>query len=273
MNSLFTHYPVIIKSGGDIATAVAHKLFRAGFPVVITELENPMMVRRTISFANCIYEKTWTVEGVTAVLAEDPLDFMKILRNGRIPVIIDPGCRTKNLIQPVILVDGILAKRNSGTAKEDAPVVIALGPGFIAGEDAHAVIETNRGHELGRILFEGQAAPNTGVPGQIGGYALERVLRSPVPGMVQNHTTIGAAVKAGELICSVEGQPVFTQIDGVVRGLIKEGLLVKEYEKLGDVDPRGDTKYCWSISDKGRNIAGAVLEAILILMNERQRRR
>lgn len=268
MKAMFRQYPVIIKSGGDIATAVAHKLSRAGFPVIITELERPMMVRRTVSFANCIYEKEWTVEGVTSVLAESPEEVQAILESDKIPVIIDPNCRIREIFKPGILVDGILAKRNCGTHKEDASVVIALGPGFTAGIDADVVIETNRGHDLGMLLFEGQAAPNTGAPGNIGGYDLERVLRSPIAGQVHTHVSIGTQVKAGDLICSVEGFPVHSQIDGVVRGLIMNGLVVKEREKLGDVDPRGDVKYCRSISDKGRNIAGAVLEAILILLNE-----
>jgi len=262
---MFSKHCVIVKGGGDLATAVIHKLFRTGFPVIITELEKPMMVRRTVSFANCIYEKEWTVEGVTAVLTnEEGID--QILQDGKIPVVIDPSCNIRQKVKPSIIVDAILAKRNLGTRLNDAPIVIGLGPGFVAGEDVNAVIETNRGHDLGKIIFDGKAAPNTGVPGDIKGYTIQRVLRSPCEGIVKNEVEIGSMVKIGDVICTVNGVSVHTQINGVVRGLIKDGLNVSLNEKIGDIDPRGELKYCNIISDKGRNIAGGVLESILILL-------
>ncbi|QEK13063.1 EF2563 family selenium-dependent molybdenum hydroxylase system protein [Crassaminicella thermophila] len=267
---MFSKYIVIIKGGGDIATAVAYKLFRAGFKVIITELEKPMMVRRTVSFANCIYEKEWTVEGVTSAFAEKEKDIERILKSGKIPVFVDPACKILEKIQPTILIDAILAKKNCGTQITDAPIVIALGPGFTAGLDVDAVIETNRGHQLGRILFEGKADANTGVPGPIKGYTIERVLRAPCMGIVKNHVEIGDFINKGERICSVGDLVVNAEIDGVVRGLIKDGLFVKKNEKIGDIDPRKDKKYCSLISDKGRNVAGGVLEAILILLQRGQ---
>jgi len=260
---MFSKYCVIVKGGGDLATGVAHKLFRAGFPVIITELEKPMMVRRNVSFANCIYEKKWTVEGVTSVLTnEEGID--KILNDRKIPVLIDPSCNIREKIKPSIIVDAILAKRNLGTRINDAPIVIGLGPGFTAGEDVNAVIETNRGHNLGKVIFCGKAAPNTGVPGDIKGFTIQRVLRSPSKGIVKNQVEIGTMVKIGDIICTVNDITVHAQIDGVVRGLIRDGLSVSFNEKIGDIDPRGELKYCNIISDKGRNIAGGVLEAILI---------
>lgn len=261
---MFSKHCAIVKGGGDLATAVAYKLFRSGFPVIITELENPMMVRRTVSFANCIYEKEWTVEGVTSVLTEEGVD--PILKDGKIPVVIDPLCNIRQKKKPSIIIDAILAKKNLGTRIDDAPIVIGLGPGFSAGEDVHAVIETNRGHDLGKIIFDGKAAPNTGVPGDIKGYTTQRVLRSPCEGIVRNKVEIGSMVNTGDIICTVNGIAVHAQISGVVRGLIKDGLNVSLNVKIGDIDPRGEIKYCNAISDKGRNIAGGVLEAVLMLL-------
>lgn len=263
---MFSKHSVIVKGGGDLATAVAHKLFRSGFPVIITEIEKPTMVRRTVSFANCIYEKEWTVEGVTSVLADEE-GVERVLQDGKIPVVVDPACNICKSIKPTALVDAILAKRNLGTQLKDAPIVIGLGPGFTAGQDVHAVIETQRGHDLGRIIFEGKAAPNTGVPGDVQGYTTQRVLRSPCNGVVKNIVDIGSAVKTGDIICTVNDIAVYAQIDGIVRGLIKDGLNVSYSLKIGDIDPRENIKHCSTISDKGRNIAGGVLEAILMLLN------
>jgi xanthine dehydrogenase accessory factor len=264
---MFSKHYVIVKGGGDLATAVAHKLFRVGFHVVITELEKPMMVRRKVSFANCIYESEWTVDGITSVMTDaDGLD--RVLKDGKIPVLIDPSCNISKQIQPLIIIDAILAKRNLGTQLKDAPVVIGLGPGFIAGEDVNAVIETKRGHNLGRIIFCGAAEPNTGVPGDIKGYTTQRILRSPCEGIVKNQVEIGSVVKQGDIICSVNGEEVNAQIDGIVRGLIETNSNVSLGEKIGDVDPRSDVEYCTTISDKGRSIAGGVLEAVLILLED-----
>lgn len=257
---------VIVKGGGDLATAVAHKLFRVGFPVVVTEINQPMMVRRSVAFANCVYEGKWTVEGVTAELAANIAGVCRIMEAGKIPVLIDPECRIRHEIKPAVLVDAILAKKNCGTALTDAPVVIGLGPGFTAGEDVHAVIETQRGHNLGRVILQGKAAPNTGIPSSIGGYAAERVFRAPCEGVVKNNVEIGIRVMPKNILCWVDGWPVIAEIGGIVRGIIHDGIRVKEGEKLGDIDPRGIEEYCYTISDKGRTIAGGVMEAIFMLV-------
>ncbi|WZL73840.1 selenium-dependent molybdenum cofactor biosynthesis protein YqeB [Clostridiaceae bacterium 35-E11] len=266
---MFTDKKVIVKGGGDLATAVAHKLSRAGFPVMITELEKPMMVRRTVSFANCVYEGEWTVEGVTAVLAHDAQEVERIMKEGKIPLVIDPICQIREVIKPTFIVDAILAKSNCGTKLHHAPIVIGLGPGFTAGEDVHAVIETNRGHHLGRIILQGTAQPNTGVPGNIAGFTNERVFRAPCEGIVRNYVEIGTAVEVGQLLCSVDEREVKAKIRGMVRGLIYDGLRVKENEKLGDIDPRRKREHCHTISDKGRNVAGGALEAMLYLLQNK----
>jgi xanthine dehydrogenase accessory factor len=266
---MFSSYTVIVKGGGDLATAVAHKLFRAGFPVIITELDKPMMVRRNVSFANCVYERQWTVEGITSVLVDDEKEIGNIINEGKIPLIVDPQCHIRFKVKPAIIVDGILAKKNCGTYLKDAPIVIALGPGFNSGEDVHLVVETQRGHNLGKIIFSGGAEPDTGIPGEVKGYTSERILRAPKSGLVKNHMHIGSIVEKGDIICYVDENPIISQISGIVRGLIHEGAKVNKYEKIGHIDPRGIEEYCNTISEKGRNIAGGVLEGILILIKEK----
>lgn len=265
---MFAAYTVLIKGGGDLATAVAHKLFNVGFPVVITELDKPMMVRRNVSFANCVYEKEWTVEGVTSVLVDDENEIEAVIRDGKIPLIVDPLCHISDKIKPAVIVDAKLAKKNTGTCLADAPIVIGLGPGFEAGKDVHLVLETQRGHNLGKLTFKGQAEPNTGIPGEIMGYSKERLIRASNSGYVKNHLQIGSIVEMGDIISFVDGNPQISRIGGIVRGLIHEGILVDKNEKIGDIDPRGIREYCSTISDKGRNIAGGVLEGILIMMKQ-----
>lgn len=265
---MFAAYTVLIKGGGDLATAVAHKLFKVGFPVVITELDKPMMVRRNVSFANCVYEKEWTVEGVTSVLVDDENEIEAVIRDGKIPLIVDPLCHIRDKIKPAVIVDAKLAKKNTGTCLADAPIVTGLGPGFEAGKDVHLVVETQRGHNLGKLIFKGQAESNTGIPGEIMGYSKERLIRASSSGYVENHLQIGSIVEMGDIICFVDGKPQISCIGGIVRGLIHEGILVEKNEKIGDIDPRGIREYCNTISDKGRNIAGGVLEGILILMKQ-----
>ncbi|KPU43044.1 hypothetical protein OXPF_32940 [Oxobacter pfennigii] len=262
---MFSKHCIIIKGGGDLSSATAHKLKRSGFQVIITELEQPRMVRRSVSFGNCVYEKEWTVEGMTSVLTGEE-GIHGILMNGKIPVLIDPSCEIRKKVKPAIIIDAILAKKNLSTDINDAPIVIGLGPGFTAGQDVHAIIETNRGHNLGRIIFDGKAETNTHVPGDVCGYTFERVLRSPECGIIKNHVEIGDIVRSGDIICTVDTTPVYTKIDGIVRGLIKDGIYIDSDYKVGDIDPRRDSEYCYTISDKGRNIAGGVLEAILILL-------
>lgn len=263
---------VLVKGGGDLATGVSHRLHRAGFPVAITEIENPTMVRRTVSFAECLYADEWRVEGVTSAradgetLAEKAQKARTILEAGSIPVIVDPQAEVAAHLRPAVVVDAILAKRNLGTRMDDAEVVVGLGPGFTAGVDCHAVVETSRGHDLGRVILEGAAKPNTGVPGPIGGYTTERLLRAPTAGVFTSIAGIGDAVRAGEAVARVDGAEVTSSIDGVLRGLLRDGIEVPAGFKVGDVDPRAEPAHCHTISDKSRAIGGGALEAIMMFL-------
>jgi xanthine dehydrogenase accessory factor len=259
---------VLIRGAGDLATGVALCLHNAGFQVVMTEIAEPTAIRRTVSFAEAVFEGSQTVEGVTAERAV-PDGIAAVLNEGRVAVVVDPAAEVRAGFSPDIVVDAILEKRNLGTTMQLAPIVIALGPGFIAGVDAHAVIETMRGHELGRIITEGSTLANTGVPGSIEGRAGERVLRAPVEGRVALEKRIGDLVRAGETVMSVDGVAVVAPFDGCLRGLIHQGIRVTAGLKIGDIDPRGETRYCFLVSDKARALGRAVLEAALILGGER----
>ena len=263
---------VVIKGGGDLATGVAHRLHRAGFRVVITELARPTVIRRAVAFATAVYEGEVTVEGIVARRA-DPDQAEDLLGEGAIPVLVDPQAEAVRILRPLALVDAIMAKRNTGTRITDAPIVIGLGPGFTAGVDVHAVIETKRGHDLGRVILEGRAAPDTGVPGAIGGVTAERVLRAPCDGIFRGLRAIGQRVEEGEAVACVDDAPVVARVDGVIRGLLADGLAVRAGMKVGDVDPRGVVENCFTISDKARTISGGVLEAILYLSRRSARPR
>jgi len=260
---------VVIKGAGDLASGVAHRLNRAGFQVIMTEISRPTVIRRTVAFASAVYDGTATVEGVTARLVKDPGTALLLAREGEIAVIIDPRGEIIFTLKPDIVVDAVMAKTNMGTTKNMAPTVIALGPGFTAGRDVHAVIETQRGHHLGRVIWYGEAATDTGRPGYIMGYSEERIIRAPADGIFQSRKTIGDMVSAGEVVATVGGVPVKSAITGVLRGILHDGLQVNKNMKAGDVDPRGERDFCFTISDKARAIAGGVLEAVLHLRNAR----
>ncbi len=280
---------VVVKGGGDLATGVVHRLHRVGIKVIITELAQPTVIRRAVAFASAVFEGEVTVEGVVARRVKDAAQALALLPEGVIPVVVDPqasalcpepfglaqGRRVEGVreLKPTVVVDAIIAKRNTSTKISDAPVVVALGPGFTAGLDAHAVIETNRGHDLGRVILEGQAAPDTGIPGPVMGYASERVVRAPGEGVFRGVKAIGDMVEAGDVVARAGDQPVLAPISGVLRGLLADGLAVKEGMKVGDVDPRGVREHCFTISDKARSIGGGVLEAILYLLREREERK
>ncbi|WP_368234407.1 selenium-dependent molybdenum cofactor biosynthesis protein YqeB [Anaerotruncus rubiinfantis] len=263
---------ILIKGAGDLASGVAHRLYRCGFTVVMTEIAKPTTVRRTVAFSRAIYEGEAVVEGVKAQLAHSPEEALAFTRKGVIAVLVDPECACRAKLSPDALVDAILAKRNTGTKISDAPVVVAMGPGFTAGVDCHAVIETKRGHNLGRVIFEGRAAENTGVPGNIGGYTSERIIRACRDGIFTPSAEIGQHVQAGDLVAAVDGEPVTANISGVVRGMLPPATPVHRGMKSGDIDPRGITDYCYTISDKARAIAGGVLEAILHLQSKGERK-
>jgi xanthine dehydrogenase accessory factor len=259
----------LIRGGGDLATGVAHRLHRAGFTVIITELSQPLAVRRAVSFAEAVYAERVTVEGVTAHLAPDPMVGIAYTVLNEIPVVVDVEDMVLAQMRPPIVVDARLAKKNLGTHLTDAKLVIGLGPGFTAGVDCHAVVETNRGHNLGRVYWEGSAEPNTGEPEPVRGVAGQRVLRAPRDGEFKGRVEIGDLVKAGDVLAEVvdplqgvDGEPIRAQFDGVVRGLLHDGLRVTAGMKVGDLDPRGVREYCFLISDKARAVGGGVLEAI-----------
>ena len=256
---------ILIKGAGDLATGVAVRLHRAGFDIAMTDLPHPTAVRRTVSFCEAIPEGEAAVEGIRARRATNGEEALSIMAEGDVAVLADPEARCLAALKPLALVDAILAKRNTGTTLLDAPVVVALGPGFTAGVDCHAVVETMRGHDLGRVLTSGSARPNTGIPGEIGGYTVERLLRAPADGLFQPLASIGDAVRAGDAVAAVAGFPLMAQISGVVRGLLRAGTPVYAGMKSGDIDPRCEVKHCFSVSDKARAIGGGALEAVLML--------
>ena len=254
---------IIVKGGGDLATGIAHRLFRSGFDVLITEIAQPTVIRRTVAFASAIFEGRMTVEAVTAVRAT-PAEVAGCLRERLIPVLIDPTCQIRGQAKPWGLVDAILAKKNTGTTINDAPVVIGVGPGFTAGVAVHRVVETMRGHDLGRVIETGAAEPNTGIPGDIGGYTLERLVTAPADGIFWPQKQIGDIVAAGDILGTVGATPVVGAISGVLRGVLYPGLTVTKNMKIGDIDPRAKVQHCWTISDKARAVGGGVLEALLM---------
>lgn len=255
---------VVILGAGDMATGIACRLWRSGFPVVMTELAQPTVVRRTVAFAQSVYDGKAEVEGITAVHV-DLAAVTKTVQDGLIPVVIDPYRDSIAALRPGAVVDAIMAKKNTGTMLSDASLVIGVGPGFTPGQDVHAVVETMRGHNLGRVLTDRPAMPNTGVPGNIAGYAAERVLRASSSGILVGVKEIGDKIMAGEVVARVDGQPVAAPIGGILRGLLHSGLRVSGNMKIGDIDPRGIREYCFTISDKARAVAGGVLEALLWL--------
>ena len=254
---------VLIKGGGEMASAVAHRLTRANFKVCITEIPHPQAVRRGVAFCEAIYEGEKEVEGVVAKAIRSADEIFKVWEENKIPILIDPETKVKDFLNPDILVDAILAKKNLGTRISDAALVIGLGPGFQAGREVHLVVETNRGHNLGTVLLHGEAEENTGIPGGIAGFSTERVLRAPVSGRFSSAKKIGDFVQAGEVVARIEDSPVQAAIEGVLRGLLRDGSEAWKGMKVGDIDPRGIKEFCYTISDKARAIAGGVLEGIL----------
>jgi xanthine dehydrogenase accessory factor len=258
---------VLIKGGGEMASGVAHRLSRCHFRVCMTEILKPQAVRREVSFCEAVYEGEKTVEGITAKRVNSYDEVIEVWNSDRIPLIVDATATIKEILKPDVMVDAIMAKKNLGTKITDAPLVIALGPGFYAGKDAHLVVETKRGHNLGKIIEEGEAEQDTGIPGLIAGFSAERVLRAPGNGMLSNVMEIGASVEAGDIVASVNDFPITTKVNGIIRGLLRDGAEVWKGMKIGDVDPRGIKEYCYTISDKASAIGGGVLEGILSNLN------
>ena len=256
---------VLVRGGGDLASGVIYRLHRVGFRVMVIELAQPTVIRRAVAFAAAMFEDVVEIEEVVGRRVDSLEQALPVLTAGEVPVMVDPLGETISQWGPDALVDAILAKRNFGTTINDAPIVVGLGPGFVAGVDVHAVVETKRGHYLGRVILEGAAVPDTGIPGEVMGHTVERVLRAPRSGILQGTKRIGDEVKAGEIMAQVDGEPVIAKIDGVLRGLLADGFGVTKGMKVGDVDPRGVRDHCFSISDKALAIGGGALEAILYL--------
>ena len=273
---------IICRGGGDLATGIVHRLFRAGFPVLVLETDSPAAIRRQVSFSEAVYDGTATVEGVTAerIASADRAAVDHVLEAGRVPLLVDPEGSSIPLLKPDIVVDAIIAKKNLGTAKEMAPLVIGVGPGFTAGEDVDLVVESMRGHNLARIFTTGSALPNTGIPGNIGGFTKERVLHAEAAGYMKNIRQIGDIVEKGEEIARIYEKmtedgifsgsyvSVEASISGIIRGLIREGYHFQKGFKIADIDPReSELANCFTISDKARNIGGSVLEAVCGYVN------
>ena len=273
---------IICRGGGDLATGIVHRLFRAGFPVLVLETDSPAAIRRQVSFSEAVYDGTATVEGVTAerIASANRASVNHVLEEGRVPLLVDPEGSSIPLLKPDIVVDAIIAKKNLGTAKEMAPLVIGVGPGFTAGEDVDLVVESMRGHNLARIFTTGAALPNTGIPGNIGGFTKERVLHAEAAGYMKNIRQIGDIVEKGEEIARIYEKmtedgtfsgsyvSVAASISGMIRGLIREGYHFQKGFKIADIDPReSELANCFTISDKARNIGGSVLEAVCGYVN------
>ena len=254
---------IAIKGAGEMATGVAWRLFQANFThIFMVEIENPVAVRRQVSFCEAIHDGTILVEGVRAKKVLDIRDIQSVWKRNCIPVLVDPDWESIKSIRPHVVVDAIIAKKNLGTRKDEAPLVIGLGPGFEAGIDVDIVIETLRGHTLGKIIHKGPAEPNTGVPGSMCGFTRQRLLRAPCFGNFISLVPMGSMVQKGEIIGHVDCQPVTAKIDGILRGLIRDNTKVRDQMKIGDIDPRANLTFFTTISEKARAIGGGVLEAV-----------
>ncbi len=255
----------VVRGAGDLATAVGRRLHLCGFAVVHLEVARPTVIRRAVAFASAVFEGRIVVEDAEARLASGPEEALRFVETGNVAVLVDPEMASLSVLKPSLFVDATMLKGKVRPAVPTslglAPCVIGLGPGFTAGEDVHAVVETQRGHDLGRVIWKGQAAPYSGIPGEVGGAGAERVLRAPCAGSFQGLAAIGDLMRAGDPVARVGNQDVNASIAGVVRGLLHDGLEAREGQKVGDVDPRGDRRLCFTISDKANAVAGGVLEA------------
>ena len=254
---------VVVRGGGDLATGTILRLHECGFFVLALECAHPAAIRRKVALCEAVYDGVTRVEGATCRRVDTPQQAQWVWDAGEIPLLVDETGASLAHIRPIALVDAILAKRNLGTSLTDAPIVLALGPGFTAGVDCHGVVETMRGHDLGRLILEGSAIPNTGVPGDVGGYTRERIIRAPADGPFEPVARIGQKVELGDVVAKVNGVPVAAQLTGIVRGMLPAGIPVTKGMKSGDIDPRCEVRHCFTVSDKARAIGGGVLEGLL----------
>lgn len=268
---------IIVRGGGDLATGVIHRLWSAGFNVLVLECAQPAAIRRQVALSEAVYQGEATVEGMTGVLIHSLAEVQDIWQQGKVPVLVDAAAACVKEFQPDILIDAIIAKRNLGTSIDMAPLTVALGPGFVAGADVAAIVETKRGHNLGRIIRTGSAAPNSGVPGNIAGFSKERVLHAECAGVLHILRDISSVVEKDEPIAQIKTAdgslvPVLASLTGIIRGMIREGFVVTQGFKIADIDPRQEElANCFTISDKARCIAGSVLELVCRYAQERNR--
>ncbi|ADK30728.1 selenium-dependent molybdenum cofactor biosynthesis protein YqeB [Brachyspira pilosicoli] len=273
--SLINNELVIVRGAGDLATGVVYSLYKAHFKVIILETHHPSAIRRKVALSEAVYDGKTKVEDIEAVLVKNYEEALNIIANKdykEIPILIDPNCEILNHIKPTFLIDAIIAKKNLGTNKSMAKYTIALGPGFTAGKDCDIVIETMRGHNLGRMYLEGEAIPNTGIPGNIGGKEAERVIHASSDGIIENIKNIGDFVREKEVIAYINNDnkkiEVIAPFEGLLRGIIRDGFKVHNGLKIADIDPRkSEYDNCFTISDKARNLGGAVLTAMMYLYN------
>lgn len=261
--SPFSHLRVIVRGGGDLGSGVVYRLARAGLPVIVLERDLPTFVRRAVCFGEAVFSETTEVEGIRAQRVRNAHEVDDLLAAGIVPVVIDPGGEGIAYWQSQVVIDARMEKHNPGTRLDDAALVVALGPGYTAGVDCHAIIETHRGHDLGRVIWQGSAEPDTGEPGVMGGHTHSRVLRAPAAGHVRSEYAIGDLVQAGDVIAWVAGLPITAAFTGVLRGMVHEQVFVTPGMKIGDLDPRAERRHCFTISDKSLAVGGGALEAVL----------
>ena len=263
---------VLIRGGGDLASGVALRLFRTGFRVAISELAQPIAIRRRVAFAEAVYAGETTIEGITAKLVKDPTDTLRVIQvfaKNFIPVMIDPQADAVNALHPTVVVDARMLKKHVELLPKTIQLILGLGPGFVAGKNCHAVIETRRGHTLGRVLWEGSALSDTGLPEPLEKWSSERVLRAPVSGELEAKAEIGDHLEKGQIIAEIAGEKIIAPFTGILRGLIHPNIPIEQGCKIGDIDPRDDPQLCNLVSDKALAIGGGVLEAILSRPNLR----
>lgn len=253
---------ILIRGAGDLATGIAARLYHSGHNILMTEREAPLTVRRTVAFSRAVYEGSAKVEDMEARLVHSLDEAYAVMGDGNIALIVDEAAEIRKEFCPDVVVDAILAKKNLGTKITDAPLVVGVGPGFYAGQDCHCVVETKRGHTLGQVIYDGAALPNTGVPGEVGGYTTERLLKASGDGVMEPLISIGDMVEKGQIAAYTGGEPVYAAMSGMVRGMLQKGVSVVKGMKIGDIDARCEKEHCWTISDKARAIGGGVLEAV-----------
>lgn len=260
---------VLIKSGGELGSAIAHRLYHCHFRLCITEVARPLAVTRGVTFSEAIYDGHMEIEGVTARLVNSPQQVARVWEAGEIPIMVDPQASVKDFLRPDVLVDAIMAKRNTGTSMSDAPWVIGVGPGFRAGQDVHVVIETNHNNNLGRLILEGEAEKDTAIPVAIGGYTFQRVAHAPFGGPFRAERKLGDTVSAGDILGWIGDSPVRAEISGLLRGLLRSGVEIQKDTKMLEIDPAAQKEECGRIRGAPRAVAGGMVEAILMRYNRK----